>query len=382
VSKTASTVRNEQLDMLRGIAILLVIWRHIVEPPAWFPPIAALPLMFLKNIGWMGVDLFFVLSGFLVSGLVIKECKENGAFQPLRFLIRRGFKIYPSYYILVLVTLLLLPKQALDANSWKFIACVFVFVQNYNLGLLNTFTNSLLVHTWSLAVEEHFYFGLTLISVLLLRYSKSLRHLPIICLSVCALALIARIVTVSYFRSSANLAFFETHLRIDGLSFGVFLAYVYHNHSEWLEKTVRERAVPLSILAIACIMPCVVWGVSTDLAYTVGLTLLYLGFGLAMMLVIHKPLSAPPLKAIAYVGFYSYSIYLWHRIILLLTEATALLTKMWYPLVLVLYFVLSIGVGIACAKTIELPFLSLRNRLFPSRTKGALPPDTMASVKS
>jgi len=382
VSKTASTVRNEQLDMLRGIAILLVIWHHIVDPPTWFPPIATTCLMFLKNIGWMGVDLFFVLSGFLVSGLVIKEFKENGGFQPLRFLIRRGFKIYPSYYILVLVTLLLLPKDTLDANSWKFISCVFVFLQNYNLGLLNTFTNSLLVHTWSLAVEEHFYLGLTLISVVLLRYSKSLRHLPIICLSVCAAALIFRIVTVFCFRSSADLAIFQTHLRIDGLSFGVFLSYVYHNHSEWLQKTVRERAVALTILAVIFVMPCVVWGLGTEFSYTVGLTLLYLGFGLAMMLVIHKPLSAPPLKAISYVGFYSYSIYLWHRIVLLLTEATALLTKMWYPLVLVLYFGLSIGIGIACAKAIELPFLSLRNRLFPSRTKGALPPDTITSVDS
>ncbi|MBK6883764.1 MAG: acyltransferase [Flavobacteriales bacterium] len=84
--------RWELVDMLRGIAVLLVLFRHHdVGGP-------------LHDFGWMGVDLFFVLSGFLVSGLIFDEYRRTGEFRGLHFLIRRGFKIYPSFYALILVS--------------------------------------------------------------------------------------------------------------------------------------------------------------------------------------------------------------------------------------------------------------------------------------
>jgi len=74
--------RLRELDFLRGVAILLVLFRH------------QLLFSFLKTMGWIGVDLFFVLSGFLISGLLFKEFQKFGAINPKLFLIRRGFKIY------------------------------------------------------------------------------------------------------------------------------------------------------------------------------------------------------------------------------------------------------------------------------------------------
>src|SRR5579871_5786119 len=196
--------------MLRGVAILLVLWHHIVDPPRGLLQPVATVLSALKYVGWMGVDLFFVLSGFLVSGLVINEFNEQGSFQPIRFLIRRGFKIYPSYYILILVSFFIIPHNTFDANTARFICYLLVFLQNYHLDLLNTFTNVLFVHTWSLAVEEHFYFGLTLVAILLLKFCKSLRMLPAICLGVCLMALLMRIITFVWFHPSADLAVYET----------------------------------------------------------------------------------------------------------------------------------------------------------------------------
>src|SRR5215469_6695095 len=87
--------RIPQLDILRAIAVLLVIGNHVTWSPV------------LVRFGWTGVDLFFCLSGFLVSGLLFRDYRRYGTLHWKRFLIRRGFKIYPGYYALLLTTVLL-----------------------------------------------------------------------------------------------------------------------------------------------------------------------------------------------------------------------------------------------------------------------------------
>jgi len=77
--------RNQSLDMLRGVAVLLVLGRHMDGAGIW------------SSAGWCGVDLFFVLSGFLISGLLFTEFKKTGTIDVKRFWIRRGFKIYPAF---------------------------------------------------------------------------------------------------------------------------------------------------------------------------------------------------------------------------------------------------------------------------------------------
>lgn len=82
-------MRITSIDFLRGVAVLLVVFRHI-----YFEPV-------LVTVGWIGVDLFFVLSGFLVSNLLFQEYKQTQTVKPIRFLIRRGFKIYPLFYLMI-----------------------------------------------------------------------------------------------------------------------------------------------------------------------------------------------------------------------------------------------------------------------------------------
>jgi peptidoglycan/LPS O-acetylase OafA/YrhL len=85
--------RLPEIDFLRGIAIVLVLLHH-----HW---LFDLP----QRVGWAGVDLFFVLSGFLVSGLLFAEYKQFGGIKPFHFLIRRGFKIYPLFYLSLIFTI-------------------------------------------------------------------------------------------------------------------------------------------------------------------------------------------------------------------------------------------------------------------------------------
>src|ERR1700733_8613286 len=94
--------REIELDFIRGIAILMVIDFHgartfLLAPFAW---------MGFANFGWAGVDVFFVLSGFLVGGLLVKEWKLFGRINSKQFLIRRGFKIWPQYYFFLILMLL------------------------------------------------------------------------------------------------------------------------------------------------------------------------------------------------------------------------------------------------------------------------------------
>src|SRR4051794_1611079 len=90
-----TALRLKQLDVLRTVAVLLVICHHnsidnVVSP-----------------VGWVGVDLFFVLSGFLVAGLLLAEYQKNGELNIGRFLFRRGMKIYPAFWSMIVATIII-----------------------------------------------------------------------------------------------------------------------------------------------------------------------------------------------------------------------------------------------------------------------------------
>jgi len=165
----------KELDILRGVAVLLVLACHCRASE------------FLLRSGW--VDLFFVLSGFLVSGLLFVEHQRTGRIRIWRFFARRGFKIYPAFYFFVAVTLLF---DALHSKPPEISSLIreLVFIQNYGPAIWP--------HTWSLAVEEHFYLlvglGLFTASCLL---RTPFRFLPIALLAVCAMALVLRLVTAT-----------------------------------------------------------------------------------------------------------------------------------------------------------------------------------------
>src|SRR3982074_312607 len=113
--------RSRQLDALRAIAVLLVLGCHVTWQPLWL------------RCGWTGVDLFFVLSGFLIAGLLFREYKSRSQLDIWRFISRRAMKIYPAYYALLIGTLAFdLLRRA--PFSWSRIWPDLIFVQNYKLG--------------------------------------------------------------------------------------------------------------------------------------------------------------------------------------------------------------------------------------------------------
>ena len=196
--------RSISIDFLRGIAILLVIGRHIEVVPENLNSVLRAPIIFLIRYGWMGVDLFFVLSGFLVSGLLYKEIKNYNTLSYRNFFLRRGLKIYPAFYFLIAITLFL---YNFDITTGALISEL-LFVQNY--------FSSLWAHTWSLAVEEHFYLTLPLIVIYTL-VKKNEKFYVTTLLSVILTIIIYRIYHNASTPFSTKYQVYPTHLRADAL---------------------------------------------------------------------------------------------------------------------------------------------------------------------
>jgi len=142
-------MRNLGLDLLRTIAVLLVLGRHLHLPAD--PNFA---MRAWQTGGWVGVDLFFVLSGFLVSGLLCREYQRDQSVDLKRFLVRRGFKIYPAFYAMIGFTIIVKISSGQSIPIRQLVGEI-TFLQNYLGGIW--------IHTWSLAVEEHFYMGIAIL---------------------------------------------------------------------------------------------------------------------------------------------------------------------------------------------------------------------------
>src|ERR1051325_4988494 len=130
----ASFQRSREVDCLRCAAVFLVLFRHLPALPDNLTGALRVPAHLLYEAGWAGVDLFFVLSGFLISGLLFREHQQFRRIDFKQFIVRRGLKIYPAFYCLIAATvgIAVLNKWNLP---WKRIFAEVFFVQNYFIGL-------------------------------------------------------------------------------------------------------------------------------------------------------------------------------------------------------------------------------------------------------
>lgn len=335
--------RSLALDVLRGIAVLMVLVYHNYLMHLDFsssPPM----LNFLAR----GVDLFFVLSGFLISGLLFAEFKERGSINCWRFWLRRGFKIYPGFYALMGLGLLEILWNHLSLSLfWH--ECL--FIQNYRHGFWP--------HTWSLAVEEHFYLALPLLLLLIIkilpRSQNPFRILPLISVVLSAACFILRLKALLRGGGVQDYVF-PTHLRIDALFAGVTLGYFYH-----FDKSFSEGK-KWWVLAFGLLL-C---GACVPVPSLFQLAFAYPAFGMILAWSVNQPEARfRYLSPLAWVGRYSYSIYLWH------VTAFALIARFipfsnW----LVTYLITSLVLGVSLGKVIEIPFLRLRERIVPPLRKG------------
>jgi len=220
-------------------------------------------------------------------------------------------------------------------------------------------------HGWSLAVEEHFYLLLPP-ALLLVRWAR-FRRAPVrwaaaIVGCLAALTLGRRLLMVLR-GADAVPVLFATHFRLDALAFGVLLSVVWHYAPGRVQlfRRLRSLLMPAGLLLT---VPCYFLDVEHPFVITLGLTLNYLGYGMVLAAALTMPrlLPSPLARPLAWIGFYSYSIYLWHLPWLAVCRASGF-EEAGRALV---YYAGSITIGVVLAKLVELPALRLRERWLPA----------------
>jgi peptidoglycan/LPS O-acetylase OafA/YrhL len=172
-----------------------------------------------------------------------------------------------------------------------------------------------------------------------------------------------------------------THLRIDSLTFGFVLAYVFHCRPEWWERLGRHRRLLLTLGALA-IAPAGILRDDNPWSVSFGLSALYMGYGAILVACLStaadltwldKTLHGPWTRWLAFIGLYSYPIYLWHvdmgpLVVMALARVGGRLnpSEAWFAATVV-FAALSVGIGVVMSTLIERPFLSLRDRNYPPR---------------
>jgi peptidoglycan/LPS O-acetylase OafA/YrhL len=380
-----------QLDVLRGGAILLVLFRHSIVSSQEAGPLQR-AVTHLWRFSATGIDLFFVLSGFLVGGLLFKELKTTGRVDVKRFLVRRCLRIWPAYYAFVLYIVFRLVR-----NSHLSIGQAMRAVWPNLLHVQNYFGSPRGI-TWSLALQEHFYLLLPAFLLLLTRR----RGVALLARGIPVTAAILVVACTSLRLLINGLRPYDmwthetpTHLRIDGLFWGVLLAYLYHFQGAGLGRFVtRHRSLLLSV-GLMMIAPSFFFEEEqSPFAWTVGFTLLYFGYGCLVLVAIYWPresAGAPSpgiaSRMLAAIGVFSYSIYLWqydlgrlpvhNHLLVYLPRHPAML---YWLVATAAYLGCAVAAGAIMARVIELPVIALRNRMFPARASAvALPQERVGN---
>jgi hypothetical protein len=228
--------RAIELDAIRGLAILLAVGSHInrYTGNGVVDAVLAPGILF----GEAGVDIFFVLSGFLIGGLILREIENTGHFRAGRFLVRRAFRLWPVLYLFLLMQLV---RQAFPAG--QFLPQVLLNVQNYFRTPLS--------HLWSLAVEEQFYFAAALVLPFLVRRNLSARSLF---LGLAAVGIVSGgLRTIMVLRGADPLSIqSETHYRLDVLIVGILLALVKLRRPRYSRGFQRHRGLAAAFAVAIC----------------------------------------------------------------------------------------------------------------------------------
>ncbi len=355
-------MRNLGLDILRIIAVVLVLGSHFRLPED-----PGIILQLWKRGGWVGVDIFFVLSGFLISSLLFLEHRRKGSIDIKRFLVRRGFKIYPAFWLLLIVSLILRRVHGTFPTRASILGEL-VFLQNY--------VGTIWGHTWSLAVEEHFYLGIAALFTLIaaIRPRHHFEMIPVVFVVVSTACLLLRLSNLHFFPTFRHHPYlFWTHIRIDSLFFGVFLAYLIHFHN-LQNRLTSVHSVTLISIGIVLLSPAFMFELVPHKWVSIfGVVLFYIGSGFLVLAATRMQSSnSRLLTTLGTLGAASYSIYLWHMPvntwgITVFRRFSGIESTGLY---VIIYIVGACAFGWAMNRLIECPVLRCRDYYFPSATSG------------
>lgn len=290
-----------EIDGLRALAVIPVILYHT-------------GFEFFKG-GYLGVDVFFVISGYLITRIIIENLKSNN-FSLLEFYQRRARRILPAL-IIVCVTFIPFSYIYLDPTSFadygKSLISISVFASNIYFALSGGYfaeyvSTKPLLHTWSLSVEEQFYLVFPILIFLCVRFPRFKLSLVVTLLSILSIAL-----TILLVKIYPRIAFFGLPTRAWELGIGVLIALL--NWDFYISNRILGNVI--GILGITILLLSYIF-ISAE-SFTFGIAVIPPVLGTALLII--SPSSSLISKLISYktlvsIGLISYSLYLWHQPVL------------------------------------------------------------------
>jgi len=319
-----SSKRVPALDGLRGIAILLVLVRHSISSVNFASHPTLNWIVGTTRLAWSGVDLFFVLSGFLIGGILLDARDSPNYFKT--FYIRRAYRILPIYGVMLFVCWLayVAGRVGLLSSTWVVLFAgaipwwaLLTFTQNIAMSFFPTGVGGSLGPTWSLAVEEQFYLTLPL----LIRYTSPRRLLRVVVPALIVGATVLRAFLIPRLPNGEATAYFLMPTRADALGMGVLAALLVRNASAWLWLREHRRwlygaaglfLLPLVLISFFATSPASFYGTEYSILAVFYASLLLIavtGQDRFVKLVFCN-------RALMSLGLIAYGTYLMHRLLI------------------------------------------------------------------
>lgn len=348
--------REHGLDVLRASAILGTLAFHSADLPG-----APATLARVFGFGWLGVDLFFVLSGFLIARQVFKDRSRASYGRRLSlFWKRRAFRTLPLYAIVLFCYVVVKPRlfhAPFQERPWHYL----VFLQNYTMHGPSTVD---FVASWSLCVEEHFYLVFPLIAFALVGRER----LPpwAWLLALFASAVVRFVAALPLDQANRYVAFtstlhWATHSHLDGLSVGVTLAAY---ETRWRAWSQRARKLSFFSGLVVLLGTCSAFGAMTASIAGIVLYFMFAAFAFAMILVGTSELTVHPrvYAVVRPIAIWSYGAYLWFGLVLRAVDRFVGASVTW-PVLVLAFVGTTFAIAWLTYEWIERPAIRLRDIL-------------------
>lgn len=372
--------RNPGLDITRSIAILMVLVCHILM---WVSTIYSelygsfkLSFIHLIKLGWLGVEIFFVLSGFLIGKILIKEFiidfKGSGRAALAKFYTRRWFRTLPMYYLILLLNIVILVTTFSDFNKTIFLqksAGYFLFLQNFT-GMAELGGVSLMEVSWSLVLEEWFYLLFPVFIIFLRKIFKNFNKTTFLKFLISFIVFISllRIIYVFYNDISFGSIVPAVFLRLDTFAVGILFAY-FHTFLPDLYNSLADKKLFISgILFIGLSFYLSIYWAQNFYVKTILLTLL--PFSIAVFIAFLEKNVVKRSQKSELTSKISYSLYLIHVPLLanIFAPASYLIMKkngeIPVFITIIIFFAIIYLTGIFLYRYFEKPMMNLRDSSF------------------
>ncbi|MBW8823511.1 MAG: acyltransferase [Xanthomonadales bacterium] len=357
--------RMPGLDLLRAIAILWVMLFHsfivggLGDDWSW-----------LSKCGWMGVDIFFVLSGYLIGGQVLQRLRDHGRLGFGDFYLRRALRILPAFWLVLAIYALFPSWREVEGMEpwWKFAAFIYNLDVDYS-------AHAAFSHAWSLCVEEHFYLVFPLLAMWLFRRNSMLLTIALI-----AFVLLGGIALRSAIwlhddalKPDRNWfiedLYYPTWCRLDGLLVGVALAAMNVFRPQWWKHLRRHADFALLTGLVGVVASFWLHAQRGGLlANSIGWSVLSISFGFLVFAAAERDgwIGRRHVPGASWIAAISYSLYLSHKLVMHGVES-AIDGRVHGIVAFALYAIAILAAGAMLHYAVERPGLRLRERMLRQR---------------